>query len=307
MRSDICVISCYFNPCNYQSKRENAQIFIEHLKRLEVPLYLIEAAATPDSFALEIAHKRVLSKGTLWQKERLLNLIIRSVPDHHTKIAWIDADVIFENHDWLSQTSEALEHFEVVQPFSTVVRLPRFERCYQGRGEKFKSFASLQYDIDAAPRVASGFPKHWHGHPGFAWAARRSWLSTVGLYDACLSGSADHLMAHVFYGDLQSACLARAFQRASRYKSHFYDWAERVRLRIGGLLGHVPGQLLHLWHGEESNRQYFVRDGELNFMGFDPQTDLKVGSDGLWELTGANPDLEIWTQRYFHNRREDSA
>ena len=60
---------------------------------------------------------------------------------------------------------------------------------------------------------------------GLAWAGRRDWIERYGLYDCCLSGTADHLMAHTFIGDWQPGCIGIGQGPAYR---HFVRWSERV-------------------------------------------------------------------------------
>ena len=40
------------------------------------------------------------------------------------------------------------------------------------------------------------------------------------------------------------------------YRRHFMAWAERFHGVVGGSIGHVPGDLLHLWHGALKDRGY---------------------------------------------------
>lgn len=39
----------------------------------------------------------------LWQKERLLNLAIDSLPADVDAVAWLDADLIWFNHGWVEE------------------------------------------------------------------------------------------------------------------------------------------------------------------------------------------------------------
>src|SRR5690606_6590701 len=57
---------------------------------------------------------------TLWQKERLLNMAIEHVPQEYDAIAWLDADLLWMNRDWLAVTLERLSRYNVVQLFSGV-------------------------------------------------------------------------------------------------------------------------------------------------------------------------------------------
>lgn len=65
----------------------------------------------------------VRAKDILWQKERLLNLALAHLPAVARKVAWLDADLLFEDPSWACETSRRLDTFPVVQPFAAIARL----------------------------------------------------------------------------------------------------------------------------------------------------------------------------------------
>jgi hypothetical protein len=149
-----------------------------------------------------------------------------------------------------------------------------------------------------------------HGSTGFAWAARRDFLEACGFYDACLTGSGDHLMAHAFAGSLQSPCIASTIGDDGAYARHFADWARKAHALCQGRLGCLPGRILHLWHGTWGNRRYFARNQELKAFDFDPGRDLQVDSNGLWKWADGSANLSVlrsWSETYFRVRDEDAA
>jgi hypothetical protein len=148
---------------------------------------------------------------------------------------------------------------------------------------------------------------HVHGHTGFAWAAGRQLLGDLGLYDAAIGGTADHLMAHAFCGDFGSPCLELVFGGSSGYLDHFRRWAETAWGRVRGSLGYVSGAVLHLWHGETVNRGYVRRYRELTSMGYDPAVHLCSEPGDLWAWSEEGAFLSEWADGYFRDRREDNA
>jgi hypothetical protein len=242
---------------------------------------------------------RVRSQSVLWQKERLLNLLIPSLPDKYTKVAWIDADVLFSSPRWIPDTCEALEEYPVVQPFVEAVRIPPDPTDAINAAESLVSFAYL-YRLD--PDGVLG-PTYWnHGHTGYAWAGRREWMETYGLYDACLSGTGDHLMAHGFVGDWQPECLG--IGRGPAYK-HFTSWSQNVYPSVRSRVGVIEGRAFSLWHGPESERGYYAAVCALREGGFDPAADLQIGPTGCWEWASQKPWLHQWSEGYFARRRDD--
>ena len=101
--------------------------------------------------------------------------------------------MLFERNDWPRLTSEALDEHMVVQLFSHAIRLNR-DNCEDATTTADESFASC---FTLNPALSGSEDFHEHGHTGYAWAARRELFEQCGVYDACLTGSNDHLMARV--------------------------------------------------------------------------------------------------------------
>ena len=143
MTSDFCVITSYFNPARYKTKRQNFDAFMDGMAKQNVRVRVIELAFGDDEFELDKSPDVLQFRGSdiMWQKERLLNVAVSKLPKSCTKVGWFDADLIFKEPDWLERTSEALEDSMVVQPFSHAVRLNRGNED-DGTGLLYESFAS---------------------------------------------------------------------------------------------------------------------------------------------------------------------
>jgi hypothetical protein len=302
--ADLWVVSAYFNPAGFHSRRQNYDLFRDRIQAAGIPLVTVEWALGDRAFELpsELGARRVRGRDVMWQKERLLNVAIAALPDACRKVAWLDADVLFENPDWAPVAAARLDEFPVVQPFDRAVRLPRGASADDSRGDIYPGFAAV-YARQPQRLLAGDFAAH--GHTGFAWAARREVLAGPGLYDACIAGSGDHMMAHAFCGDWTSACVDRIIGLANRHCGYFADWCRAVYPRVRARVGFVPGALLHLWHGEVGDRRYVDRNRELAGFGFDPAADVRVGAAGCWEWASQKPGLHRWAADYFGRRRED--
>lgn len=340
--SDLAVVTSYFNPCGYQTRRKNLEVFRSGILKMGLPLFLVEglfAGATdqdrlPDHW---VAH-RVTEGDVLWQKERLLNLMIRRVPSSFSKIVWLDADLVFEEPDWAWKVSLALEHYAVVQVFEEVLRLDRGASIFRPQGSRWSSFGKRILE-DPQGLLLGDFERH--GHTGFGWAARREvvdpgWLKlqdhahqaqvyldgirgrshsessfpAAMLYDACVTGSGDHVMAHAWSGDFESPCITRVFGGNRVHRQHFLQWAQEVYPRVRAQVGSVPGRVLHLWHGEMGDRRYVFRNRELAELGFDPDSNLIETGQGTWAWNPKSPSfdaLRAWALKYFESRREDGG
>src|SRR5262249_7189505 len=137
---------------------------------------------------------------------------------------------------WVSDTINALGSQLIVQPFTEAVRLERGECEFKGTGDLYRSFGACWGESGGA--VSGDFAAH--GHTGFAWAARRDVIESIGFYDVSLTGSGDHLMAHAFVGDLSSKCVSNMVGPSGPLHTHFLKWGERASTVVRGRIGAVP-------------------------------------------------------------------
>lgn len=306
MSAEFWVVTCYFNPCRYRSRRENFDLFMAGMEKVGANVLVAELAVGDEDFELPESDRvlRLRSNSILWHKERLLNIAVESLPADCRKVGWFDNDILFDDPRWLERTADALDRAMVVQPFSSCNWLKRGETSFPASGVTYESFAHC---FSRAPSQARSLGFHRHGHTGFAWAARRELFETCGLYEVCLSGNGDHLMAHAFAGGMvHSPCLMPLVGDKTPYARHFWRWAVRARDLVDGRIGYVPGSVLHLWHGEIANRRYNENKRELLAADFDPDRHLRRGAEGLHEWSDDAPQsLRIWTTENFRNRRED--
>jgi hypothetical protein len=301
--ADLGVVTSYFNPCGFKVRADNFERFVLPIKEAEIPLVVVEACFEGgESLPASHGTLQVAAKDVMWHKERLLDLGTGWLPSNCTKVAWVDADVIFENPDWAVETSSRLEHAVVVQPFAEAVRMSRDCFAPQAGDDTFESFAAMFVN---QPEALSHGKFELHGHTGFAWAARRDILARHGFYDACIAGSGDHLMAHAFAGDWESPCVSRIAGTGGPHRAHFRRWSKKLHADVGARLAFTPGRALHLWHGTIANRRYAQRNKELYQLAFDPRADLRISLSGCWEWASEKPELHAWAKRYFEERRED--
>jgi hypothetical protein len=302
--SELAAVTAYFNPEGFETKRSNFDRFRAGLARQGIPVVVVECAFGDAAFDLPAgaADLRVRARSPMWQKERLLNLAVSTLPASYGKVAWLDCDLLFENDSWVDQAAAALESHAVLQLFERVVRLPRGAETDDGTGQRWDGFAAV-FERDHELATTSWF--NGHGHSGFAWAARRELWDGAGLYDTALSGCGDHLMAHALVGDLESRCVLRALGGGGPQLRRLRRWAAEAASVAGKEVGHVPGSVWHLWHGDLADRRYDQRAHELAALGFDPDTDLRHGPDGCWEWATEKPDLHKWARNYFAGRAED--
>ncbi|HZI17755.1 MAG TPA: hypothetical protein VEY09_04095 [Pyrinomonadaceae bacterium] len=301
---DLWVITCFFNPCDYASRRNNYNQFRRPLDEAGINSLTVECVFGEQESALKEYENVVTLRGSqlnmMWQKERLLNLALERLPGHVRKVAWIDSDVLFENPDWAALTSRSLDEYTVVQPFQQLVHLSPGRLVPDDDAEAIESFASV-YSSDAGACRWSHFGVH--GHTGMAWAARAEVLRRHGLFQVQLSGGADHFMAHAVTGSFESPCFTQA--RFTPLYKEFREWAKHFYADVGGRLGFVEGRCLHLWHGVREARRYNSVLREMLSLDFRPGRDVFVGENGLLTWSGRNMPLQRWAEQYFWDRSED--
>lgn len=339
--ADLWVITTHYNPSGYTKRRANYIEFSRPILEAGINLLTVECAVGDDPFELAPSPHVIQVRGdsVIWLKERLLNLAIEHLPKNVSKVAWVDADIIFTNRAWAQQCSRLLEKVPIVQPFQSVLMLaPNPAAPPENHSPSF----AFQHQLHR--RLFSG----GHGASGYAWAARRDLIERHGIYDAAIVGSGDLLWVHASTGRLNSPpvrviCgappLKRRLQlsrtltgrldrlqqirlwtdwRVQRVRdqlsrtaetdpalAHYQAWAVRWYDEVCGRMAYAPGTALHLWHGAQSKRQYGRRNEPLRRFMFDPLSDLRKNEQGVWEWASPKEALHQAVADYFRSRCED--
>ena len=81
--NDLWVVTSYFNPEGYLTKRQNYDLFRERIVAAGIPLLTVECSLGDHPFELPAGPDvhRVLGRDVMWQKERLINVAISKLPD----------------------------------------------------------------------------------------------------------------------------------------------------------------------------------------------------------------------------------
>src|SRR5262245_43635098 len=123
----LWAITAYFDPLGTGSR---LHAYREFRRRLTVPLVAVELSYNgacdlePGDAALLI---RLEGGSVLWQKECLLNVALRALPEQCDAVAWCDCDIVFEREDWARVAREALSECALLQPFSRLWYLNKHE------------------------------------------------------------------------------------------------------------------------------------------------------------------------------------
>jgi hypothetical protein len=294
------VIMVVSNPANFESRFRLAREFIHRMRQeKDIELYVVELCYGEQQFKItqkaNPKHLQLHTNAVLWHKENMVNMAVRHLlPSSWRAMAWIDADLAFENVTWARDTLKILNGaYDVVQLFSHACDM-------DARGYNMNVFTSFGYCWVHGIRGGTG-PNY--PHPGYAWAiTRRTYERTGGLFQEAVLGSGDYIMAKAFTGDVLSALPPGV---ADGYKQQFVDYGARASMVR---LGYVPGVIRHFFHGSKKNRKYQERSLLLSKWMFDPIKHLEYRADGLMKPNKSCPQGFLDDiMDYSRERQEDDT
>ena len=299
MPDALHVVTCISNPLRWKSRARLFQDFQQHMLDSGADLTVVECVHGDRWPELEMSpharHVLVRANTMTFHKENLINIGMSRLPHGWREMAWIDADIRFRDDQWVEKTLHELALYHVVQPWT---------HCYDlgpngGHMQVHKSFAAVWR---SGSRVVPG-PGYEYAHPGYAWAARRTFLeATGGLIDTAILGAADHHMALSIVGE---AKMSWAGGLTEGYRAPILRWQQRALQETGGAVGVVDGTIEHFWHGTKASRKYVERWDILKRNAYDPATDIIRNVWGVVDLAGNKPALRRDIEAYFRQRNED--
>ena len=295
------VITPIFNSARYKSRVRLYNEFADRVEHAGAKLWTVECAFGDRPFEVTYDchpnHLQLRSLHELWHKERMCNLMLARLPFDASAIAFCDSDLNFLNPNWVDETIQQLEHYEVVQMFSESINLSPEHNFLNG--PRIGWVQAHEKGMKLTHSNYASMP-----HPGFAWAFNRSALDHLGgLIDQAILGSGDLHMARALLSNVSDSLPAGL---SKGYRDMLEVWAERARIHIRGDVGVVPGLVAHYWHGKRADRRYMERWKILENHKYDPEFHLKKDWQGLDQFTDAATALSHDIRRYFAGRNEDS-
>lgn len=306
-------ICTFFNPLEYKNKLKLYKIFREKNKAQGLKLITVELAYGNRKFELSDSNADILiqirgdENNIMWQKEAMINIALKHLPTDCDKVAWLDADIIFKNDNWIEETSKKLEMYTVVQPFDTVAFLPRNKTSINLDKIKFKNkekgkLQGRAYKLSTSKSKNSTGNLLKKGFMGCALAARRDVFDDIGLYDKNILGSNDGIIFGFLYGDKN---ILERINSTNKSRVDQDKYFEKIYPRTKGSVSYTNGTIFHLWHGHIRNRYYIERDEIYKRNNFDPNADIKLNKDGIYEWSSDKTDLHKEVKNYFAVRREE--
>ncbi len=310
--SKLHVIVVVFNPLRFQTRYNLFKEFKAHAEASGATVWVVELAFGDRPFELadetNPRHLCLRTSHELWHKERMINEAVARLPLDWEYVAWVDADVTFANPDWVHETMQQLQHYQVVQMFTHAIDLGSngepidyFESFAASFVNGRNSFPQLN-GVNRESATYYGAGKNWH--PGYGWAYRReAWDTLGGMLDVNIVGGGDHQMAYGLVGSITETIPKDS---TYQYTQFIESWATGAAL-LKKNIGAVPGTLMHHFHGAKVNRGYYNRWRILTDNAFNPLTDLKPDWQRMYQLTGNKIALRDQLRTYFRARNEDSV
>jgi hypothetical protein len=302
MDDTLYIITPIFNSWRYKSRYKLYKDFETYIKKHDnVRLITIEAAFGDRPWEVTSPDDKddiqLRTSTELWHKERMINLAVNRLPQGWKYAGYLDSDLVFSRPDWNTEIVQRLQHYSFVQPFSQSINL---SPSYEVIGTTRESFFSAYLNNTLDSQLEYGkLP-----HPGFGlfWT-KEAFNAVGGLLDTPILGSSDlHMLASLI--GLGETKLPQGISNG--YKEQLLMWQNRCENLIRRNIGIVPGLILHQWHGARKDRRYGERWKILVDNQYDPEFDIKLDWQGLYQWSGNKPQLQYDVRNYFASRHEDS-
>jgi len=282
----ICLV--VFNPANSKRILMNYHYVVNEFKLQGLPVFSLELVYENRQPQIADAF-HVYAKSYMFHKENLCRLLEKRIPETYTKLAFIDADVIFKDKQWYSKVSQLLETHDVVQPFETVNLLDL----------TYRKVLVSKYGILKVVETFKQIQSANAGEPGFVWCFRRDWYNRVGFFDDNPIGGGDSLFIGKCLNLNHAPLDIDGINILINSKYSAYKKLENPKITY--LKDSI---IFHLYHGSRKNRQYWHRNFifKNNTKSFDELS--YINEYGVYEWK--EPD--IWNPKflqYFLERYDD--
>lgn len=289
----IAAVTNFYNPSKRQIKNDNFNKFFKNLN--DIPLYIIEAAFGDDQFILPEQNNiiRVRCRDIIWQQYRLINLVIKNLPDKFDKVIWIDADILFDNKNWHYEMSDKLDQYKIVQSYSIVKLNSQEENKYDIKRSVTKN-ALENAKNPLNDKFCSCLDMSSIYATGFSWGVRRELVEKYGIYDYWITGSSDNALVLGIWGDWENNFISERLNH--KMKNHFIEWAIPFNQYVNGQVSCIEETITHLWHG---NRNYKKRWECLKH--FDPYKDICISKEGVFEWSTEKLEMKKCCKNMCYN------
>lgn len=300
----LYVVTCVFNPAEYESRYRLYREFKKYIEQFDnVVLVTVELAIGNQEFAVTDSEAnfdiQLRTDQIYWNKENLINIGYQNLPPNAKYIAWVDADVVFLNPNWVQDTIDGLKEHKVVQMFSEYIDLDADHRHTGVAASFIKVWKDNRDGLFSKKKTEDTYVNAKYGVTGLAWAARRDVLDNIGgLLDWLLTGASDWYMAYSLIGESHTT---------NNQLPELKDFQAKCDEFVGKDVGYISGTAVHYFHGNKKNRQYGTRWTILAHNNYSPTTDLTKREDGLYIVNREKTVMLEQLKQYFIDRKEDDV
>lgn len=295
--TDTAVLLAFYNPARFKRILRNMLYVIQSLKEKNIPYFIIECVFNGAAPEIPDATMVVKSNSYMFYKEQLINKLETVIPEQYTKLVCMDGDIIFEIPDWVDKVSEALDKYDIIQPFNEACWLTPNNTKIRSKKESYGVGLSQN-------RVKPDKTIHMF-HPGFAWAFKREIFRKIGgFFPRAIVGNGDSLFVFNFLNGIPDVWKNTILNTDNKIILDAWPAYHATFKAVNPKIGFIVNKALHLFHGVRQNRQYTTRYKNMSplFSGsWDDQ--ITVNPDGLFEFK--NPEISKSVLEYFKRRNED--
>jgi len=306
------VVAVISNPCEFKTRYRLTREFMTRMEQnKDIILYMVEMIYPGQKFVMTNSknprHLQLVAPVPLWHKESMINAgIAKLLPPGWKTVAWVDADLDFDNVHWAQDTLKILNgECDIVQLFSHCIDMG-------AKTETLRVFSSAGYQYTQRGGMQDGNNSGGSedfAHPGYAWAMTRSAYDKLkkgnsapncALFQNAILGSGDNIM---MLSLLKKGLTSVHSKSSAGYKKQITDF-QKVAQTLK--FGYVPGVIRHFFHGHKKDRRYNDRWMILIRHNYDPMLHVTTDSNGILIPTKACPKgLLNEIMHYFSVRNED--
>ncbi|MEY4701668.1 MAG: hypothetical protein RL326_1855 [Pseudomonadota bacterium] len=265
LSKNTAIITCYFNPANLPTVEREYRRFMREVEWWEGECFSAELAfpgqewPSPSAFI----QLRAGENQMLWQRERLLNLIVERLPSSYDTIAVIDPTILLLN-------GSALAKAELLLATANVVELCRDVHSVDERGEVVATYRKDVRSEGESDELACAQPR---GTLTVGFLARRG---VFPLYDRCVYGFGQALTGAAWRGTELSSVVVSPHERA-----HYKTWATQAFSRVRGRVTSIEGACITSCSAAGESTLLERRENGNPKLEFDPSRHIGIDEHGL--------------------------
>ena len=257
---NLCVVTCYFNPCNYLSKFLNCIDFISHITSYGIKCIVIESYNESSKYKISNVHTDTISihnNSVYWQKEVLLNIGIKyALENDYEYIATLDNDIEFISDDWCSLITKSAKFYGMTHVFEYAYKETQVNKIH-----KQVSSCKLLKNLTLNDNIKTILKRI--GEPGYGYCFHKDTLLGCELFDKAIMGTGDLLNLLGFQSNStlkDTITNDRFFQgMTTDFIDTYLNWCNNTPSLINGI-GFTHTDIKINYHGTLKNRDYINRE-----------------------------------------------